>query len=234
MLFDSLTIDHVARPPTRAGSDRPPMLLMLHGVGSNEQDLLGLADQLDGRFYILSLRGPVTFGPGSHGWFEVRFTPTGPMINPQQAEQSRRDLIKFIQEAPDHYKADPDRVVLFGFSQGAIMSLALALTRPDLLAGAVVISGRTLPELFGKVGPLAGHLASREAMNGLPLLVAHGRQDNVLPIDYGRQTENIFSQLPFNLSYREYDMAHGIDPTCLKQVRIWLSTLLTQTESEGE
>lgn len=233
MLFDSLTIDHVARPPTRPSSGKPPLLLMLHGVGSNEQDLLGLADKLDGRFYVLSLRGPVTFGPGSYGWFEVQFTPSGPQINPRQAEQSRLDLIEFIKEAPAHYKADPDRVVLFGFSQGSIMSLALALTQPDLLAGLVAISGRTLPELFTKSGPLSGHLAPREAMSGLPILVAHGRQDNVIPIDYGRQTEKVFSQLPFNLSYREYDMGHGIGPVCLEQVRIWLSTLLTHSESEG-
>lgn len=210
------------------------MLLLLHGVGSNEQDLMGLADQLDGRFYILSLRGPVEFGPGSHGWFQVQFAPGGPQINPQQAERSRTDLISFIEQAPDHYKADPARVILFGFSQGAIMSLALALTRPDLLAGVVAISGRTLPGLFAKTGPLSGHLAIRQAMAGLPLLIAHGRQDKVLSVEYGRQSETVFSKLPFNLSYREYDMGHGIGPTCLEQVRIWLSTVLTQTESESE
>lgn len=233
MLFDSLPIEHVARPPKRAGSGPPPMLLMLHGVGSNERDLLGLADELDARFYVLSLRGPVTFGPGSYGWFEVRFTPAGPQINPEQAENSRQNLVEFIQQAPDHYKTDAERVVLFGFSQGAIMSLTLALTRPDLLSGVVAISGRTLPELFEKQGPLGGKLAKREAMSGLPILVGHGRQDNVLPIQYGRQTDQIFSRLPFNLSYREYDMGHGIGPTCLEQARIWLSTLLTQSEGEG-
>ena len=117
--------------------------------------------------------------PGSYAWFEVNFTPQGPVINPEQAEASRKTLITFIKEAITAYGANPKQVYLMGFSQGAIMSASVALTRPELVAGAVLMSGRILPE----IQPL---IASHEELADFPFLVVHGTADMVLPITYGR------------------------------------------------
>jgi phospholipase/carboxylesterase len=103
------------------------------------------------------------------------FTPSGPVIDAGQAEASRQHLTRFIGEACAAYSADPGQVYLMGFSQGAIMSASLALSRPDLTAGVVLMSGRILPEIRPLIGA-AEHLAE------LPLLVVHGTEDTVVPI----------------------------------------------------
>ncbi len=136
-------------------------MLLLHGVGSHEGDLLGLAPHLDGRFFVVSARAPITLGPGSYAWFHVEFTPAGPVINPQEAESSRLALLRVIGELVEAYALDPKRVFLAGFSQGAIMSLSVALTAPDKVAGVVAMSGRILPEVLLKMAP-------PEALAGLP------------------------------------------------------------------
>ncbi len=218
-------LHHLGRDPLeRPGpGERAPLLILLHGVGSNESDLLGLAPHLDRRFHLLSLRAPHRLAPGSFAWFEVEFLPQGPLINPAQAEESRRLLIEFLQAAPTYYALDSERIWLLGFSQGAIMSLALALTQPDLPAGVVAISGRTLPELFAEEGPLSGHLANPDALRDFPLMLVHGISDQVLSISYARDTRQRFSRYPVDLTYREYDMGHSISQESLADVSSWLS-----------
>ena len=216
--MNTLPLVHLVRQPIIEASV-PPLLLLLHGVGSNEHDLYGLAQFLDKRFLIISVRAPNTLGPGSYAWFEVEFTPQGPVINPEQAEASRETLITFLQEAITVYGADPKRVYLMGFSQGAIMSASVALTRPELVAGAVLMSGRILPE----IQPL---IASREELSGFPFLVVHGTADMVLPIFNGRASRELLSSLPVELTYHEYPMGHEVSQESLRDVTTWLSDQL--------
>ncbi len=193
---------HLVRQPI-IEADTPPLLLLLHGIGGNEHDLYGLAPFLDKRFLIISVRAPHTLGPGSYAWFEADFTPQGPVINPEQAEASRITLITFLKEAITAYGADPKQVYLMGFSQGAIMSASVALTQPELIAGAVLMSGRILPE----IQPL---IASSEELSGFPFLVVHGTVDMVLPITHGRASRELLSSLPVDLTYHEYPMGSNV------------------------
>lgn len=214
----TLSLVHLVRQPKfEAGT--PPLLLLLHGVGSNEQDLFGLAPFLDERFLIISVRAPNTQGPGSYAWFEVAFTPQGPVIHPAQAEASRKALITFLDEAVTAYGADPKQVYLMGFSQGAIMSASVALTRPELVAGAVLMSGRILPQ----IQPL---IASDDELSGLPFLVVHGTADMVLPITNGRASRQLLSSLPVELTYHEYKMGHEVSQESLADVTVWLTAQL--------
>ncbi|HSG15655.1 MAG TPA: phospholipase [Anaerolineae bacterium] len=223
-----LSLHHLLNQPLRRPprGQKPPMLLLLHGIGASEYDLFALAEYLDPRFLVISLQAPFQLRPDSFAWFEVQFTGQGPVIRPEQAEASRQELISFIQEAPQAYQANPSRVYLMGFSQGAIMSLGLTLTRPELLAGVVAMSGRTLPELFEDHGPLSGHLAPTEKLRGFPLLVVHGLWDRVLAIDYGRATRDRFADLPVDLDYREFDMGHTISDESLETIKTWLAAKL--------
>lgn len=214
--------------PSHEGEGPAPALLLLHGVGSHEGDLFRLAPSLDPRFHLFSLRAPVVLGPGSYGWFHVEFTPQGSVIEPEEAEASRRALIAFIEALPAARGIDPRRVYSMGFSQGAIMTLALVYTRPDLLAGAVALAGRTLPELFAEEGPLAGHLAPPEALEGLPVFVGHGLHDEVLGVHHARATRERLQAYPVRLTYREYDMGHFIGEACLEEVRRWLAERLEE------
>ncbi len=216
--MNTLPLVHLVRQP-RVEADTPPLLLLLHGVGSNEHDLYGLAPLLDKRFLIISARAPNTLGPESYAWFEVNFTPQGPIIKLEQAVASHRALITFLKEAITAYDADPKQVYLMGFSQGAIMSASVALIQPELVAGAVLMSGRIPPEI-------RTHIASHEKLSGLPLLVVHGTADMVLPITYGRDSRELLSTLPVKLTYHEYPMGHEVSQESLRDVTAWLAVQL--------
>lgn len=222
MQTKKLALHHLVREPS-IKTEKPPLLLLLHGIGSNEEDLLGLADYLDERFFIVSARGLYTLGYGSYAWFHVQFTANGPVIEPEEAESSRLALLGFIDEVVEAYGLDPERVYLMGFSQGAIMSMSLALTEPEKLAGVVAMSGRTLLEVLPKIAP-------PEKFQELPIFVVHGTADQVLPINYGRDTRDILSKLPVDFIYREYPMAHHVSAESLADVAEWLKDRL---DSEG-
>ena len=224
METQTLRLVHLVRQPLETGGT-PPMLLLLHGVGSNERDLFELAPYLDGRFLILSVRAPNVRMPGSYAWFEITFTPNGFLIDPAQAEVSRRELLRFIPEAAEAYGADPGRVYLMGFNQGAIMSAAITLTQPELVTGAVLMSGRILPEMR----PL---FAPPERLRGKPFMVVHGTADRTLPIEYGRVIRDTLSALPVDLTYREYPMGHEVSAQSLADVATWLTGRLDTGENK--
>jgi phospholipase/carboxylesterase len=185
-------------------------------VGSNERDLLGLAPYLDDRLLILSARAPITLGPGSYAWYRVQFTERGPVYEPGSPNASIDALQRFVAEAADEYGADPERVFVGGFSQGGGMTYSLVRTVPERLAGAVIMSGRTIAEAEERAAP-------PEAARGLPVLVVHGTRDGVLPIESGREIRDRLAALPVELDYREYAMAHEVGQQSLADIAAWLT-----------
>jgi phospholipase/carboxylesterase len=216
-----LSLGHLKRLPRPAppAGEHAPLLLLLHGVGSNERDLFELAPQLDPRFVVVSLRAPLAWGPDSSAWFTVRFTDTGPQINPKELQASRDLVLKVIAEAAEAYSADPERVYLLGFSQGAIVSYATALTHPRALAGIVACGGRIPPE----VEPWA---VAPEETAGLPVCVLHGTGDTVLPIEWARKARAFLEARGAALTYHEYDAPHTITPEMLADANAWLADRL--------
>ncbi len=214
-----LSLTHLFQPP-RQPSDSPPLLILLHGYGSNERDLVGLAPYLDPRFQIVSVRAPHTLVSDGYAWFELGWTVANDItVNFQQAEQSRALLLGFLAELLAAYGGDPARVYLLGFSQGAIMSASVALTEPELIAGTVLMSGRILEEIRPQIAPV-------ERLTGKPFLVVHGTADTVLPIRNGRASRVILATLPVELTYQEYAMGHEISAQSLADVTAWLTARL--------
>ena len=209
------------RPPLDRGEERSPILILLHGVGSNELDLFGLIPHLDSRFQIISPRAPITLGPDQYAWFPVQFTPSGPSADFGAAERSRAILLEFLDEVAEVYGGDRSRTYLCGFSQGAIMSVGLGLTSPGSVAGIAAMSGRILPEIL----PLR---ASDGELGGLPILWVHGVHDQTLPITWGRTARATLSELPVRLDYEEFSMGHEVSPLSLRRVSSWLSERLDE------
>ena len=217
-----LSLVHSLRPPApgaNAEGERPPLLILLHGVGSNEQSMAQLAPALDPRFVVVSARSPIVLGPNAFGWFHVTFTSQGPVIVAEEAEAGWKLLARFIDEAVAAYGADPDRVYLAGFSQGAIMALATLLTAPVKVAGAAVMSGRLLPEVLP-------HAASAEALRGKPALLVHGVADEKLGIHLARWAREQLARFPIELTYQELPMGHTITPESLDLVNGWLADVM--------
>jgi phospholipase/carboxylesterase len=213
-----LPLHHLARPAT-AGSARPPLVLLLHGYGANEHDLFDLESALGQGRCVLSVRAPIPLdGLASFAWFAIGFTNEGIVVDTQEAGRSLATLIALIEQAPAAYGADPERVVLIGFSQGATMASLVALARPDLVLAAAVLSGID-PEPFLEAPPAPQRLA------GLHMLVAHGTQDAVVPIDQGRAMRELAVRLGADVIYREYPIGHGIDQAGLRDLAAWIDQL---------
>jgi phospholipase/carboxylesterase len=223
MSIEQPSMAHLVRLPETNGvaETNPPLLILLHGVRSNEQDLFALIPYLDERFIVISARALFTMGRNQFGWYHVAFYADRIDRNEAELEQSRKLLVQFIDEAVAKYGADPRRVYLMGFSQGSIMSLAVMLTQPELLAGVVVQSG-SLPR---EVLPIA---AAPERLKDFPVLVVHGLYDEVLPIAEGRAVRDHLNQLPVKLDYREYPMRHQISDQSLDDVCGWLIAQLNR------
>lgn len=202
-----------------ASDGPPPLMLLLHGLGGDEDSLFFLADKLDGRFFFVSARAPYDLGGDSYAWFHVQFASDGPIIEGKEAESSRLLLLGFIDEAAQAYGTDPRSVYLMGFSQGTIMSLSVALTEPEKVAGVVAASGRIIPEALPR-------MASSDRLKGLPIFVSHGTRDEVLPIRNGRAIRDRLSLLPVDLSYHEYPMGHEIRAECVADISAWLRARL--------
>lgn len=170
------TLFYTSRKPKDA-INKPPLLIMLHGVGSNEQHMFSLAQAMPDKYLVVSVRGPLSLSVGSYAWFQVDFSTGHPQINALQAEQSRQKIISFIDELKLVEDFDDKQVFLMGFSQGGIMSYSAALTTPEKIKGIVVMSGRLLPE----VKPL---ITSNDKLKQLKVFVSHGKSDNVLNYQY--------------------------------------------------
>ena len=225
MAQQQLSLVHLVREPSIRTEGKPPLLLLLHGVGSYEGDLMSLAPYLDGRFFVVSARAPLTLDRGSYAWYNVIFSGDDRIIqDPREGMESRDLLLRFVDECVESYGLDTHRVYLMGFSQGAIMSLALALSRPERFAGIVAMSGRIVPDLIADA-------ALPEKLEGLPILVVHGTRDEVLPIENGRGIRSALETLPVRLTYREYDMGHQITSASLEEVTNWLTARLDETTS---
>jgi phospholipase/carboxylesterase len=192
------------------------LLVLLHGVGGNETNLLGLAQGVAPDTLVVLVRGPLQMGAQQFAWFQVRFTPTGPQIEPQQAEHSRQQLVALVQRLQQQHGIAPARSVVAGFSQGGIMSASVALSAPQQLAGFGLLSGRMLPEL-------APHIASREQIARLRAFVGHGSQDNVLPVRWAHKSDAWLTELGVPHGLHLYPMDHGIHPQMQADFVAWLA-----------
>lgn len=208
-------LKHEATP----GTANPWLLVLMHGVGSNEEDLFGLAPSVPGNFHVVSLRAPNMMGRGAYAWFEFGITPQGDrVINRAQEEASRELLSETLPVLCRELDVPPERVVVGGFSQGGIMALSLLLTRPELMQGALVMHSRLLKEVIP-------HQASPEKFEGKQLWVSHGTRDQVLPLANAHLIRDQVQTLPLSLTYAEFPNAHEITPDELAQAMQWLAAL---------
>ena len=200
-------------------AESPWLLVLMHGVGSNDDDLFGLAPHVPGRFHVLSLRAPYVLGPHSYAWFQFGVKPDGSRIIDQAQElASRKLVVQTVEAAAKQLGVPPERVVVGGFSQGGIMSLSLLLTQPELLHGVLVMHSRLLPEVLAAAAPVAA-LAGRKAW------VSHGLQDNVIPLPNAHATRAHLTATPVELIYAEFPGAHEIRPAELDAAMAWLDGL---------
>ncbi|MFZ3233213.1 MAG: alpha/beta fold hydrolase [Patescibacteria group bacterium] len=174
-LVDSpdFSLKHRVIRPTVESDKETPCVVLLHGIGSDENDLLDLGSRFGPEFLVISVRAPVEVAPGAYAWFKVRFTPAGPVFDEKEAFDSMRLVSNFLREIKTAYGIG--KTVVAGFSQGGIMSACLALTKPEAVTGFAVLSGRIPSE----IAPMT---ASDERLSQTKAFVSHGIRDEKLPL----------------------------------------------------
>jgi phospholipase/carboxylesterase len=207
--------------PSNAGVREPWLLVLMHGVGSNEQDLFGLARLMPPQFHVLSLRAPYVLSPDAYAWFEFQVLANGERhINEEQERESRFLVGEMITSASQQLGVPPERVVVGGFSQGGIMALSLLLTQPAKVRAAMVWHSRLLPQVVP-------HIAPPEAFEGKALWVSHGSADNVIAPSAAQATRELARGLPLALSGADFPGGHEIRPAELQGTLAWLQALST-------
>ena len=198
-----------------ASKQREDILIMLHGYGSNEKDLMQLAPSLDQNLHLITPRAPLALAPEMYGWFPIEFTQEGITVDREAAGRAKETLLEYLHGIVDRYNARENKVWLMGFSQGAVMSYLAALAEPALLHGVIALSGQ-FPESPFLVN------AEPDLFRTLPFLVVHGIYDDVLPVTNGRHSERWLQEHADRLTYREYAMGHEINTEALELIRDWL------------
>lgn len=218
MQQENLSLYHLVRQP-KTPSSKAPLLIMLHGYGSNEQDLFSFAGELPEDLFIISLRAPVRLEQYGFAWFEINWAGggSGKYGDDQQALASRDAVASFIDEAVATYPVDPERVTLVGFSQGTMLSLAVALTYPEKVKNVVGLSGFILPDL------LDASFKTRD-FSHLSIYSSHGTADQVIPVEWAQQTKPFLDKLGIENTYSEFPIGHGVSPDNFRELVEWLQS----------
>ena len=137
----SLSLYHIIRKP-KTNQEQAPVLFMFHGYGSDENDLFSFASELPEELFIISVRAPYPMQPYGNAWYAIYFDDiNGKFSDDQQAIESRDKMAYFITEAVEAYNLDKNNVTLLGFSQGCILSYAVALSYPEKVTNVIALSG---------------------------------------------------------------------------------------------
>mgnify|MGYP006344132377 FL=1 len=196
--------------------DKNPLLLLLHGYGSNEEDLFSFASELPNDSYVISVRAPYDLQPYGHAWYAIHFDADENKFSDNvQAKQSVELIAAFIDEIVKQYPIDAKNVTLIGFSQGAILSYATALTYPEKIAKVVALSGYFNQEIMPEV-------IDTKAISHLKFFVSHGSVDQVIPVDWARKAKPALENLGLEVEYQEYPIGHGVSPKNFFDFKNWL------------
>lgn len=195
--------------------DRPPVLFLFHGAGSNEQDLFSFASQLPDEWLVVSARAPYKVSDDHFRWYDVKINDSKIIINLAQVEESRKMILRFIDEVISFYHADHHGVVLAGFSQGANMASVVSLTAPEKVSGFAVFSGRFMEE----IKPLMSTSAS---LKSVKCFLAHGSKDHMLPIAYASENQLMLQNLGIPVTFSEDTVAHSISLKQFGDFTLWL------------
>lgn len=210
-----MTLYHLVREPKNK-LDKNPLLLLLHGYGSNEEDLFSFASELPEEYYVISARAPYDMMYGSYAWYAINFDADENKFSDIGQAQTSRDLIAtFIDEVISNYPIDQNNVTLIGFSQGCILSYAVSVSYPQKVQRVVAMSGYFNEEI-------ATENFKNKDLSKLKIFASHGSVDQVVPVDWARNSIPKIKDLGIDVVYKEYPIGHGVSPQNFYDFKNWL------------
>ena len=210
-----LTLEHNYRAADNT-SKKPPVIIMLHGYGSDENDLFSFATELPSKYAIISLKAPYAMQPYGNAWYAIHFDNVdGKWSDDAQAIESRDLVAKCIEEIIEKYEVDTNNVTLLGFSQGTILSFAVALSYPEKVKNVIGLSGYINEAIFKEN-------YTQNDFSNLNIYTSHGSVDQVIPVDWARKTQPFLQNLGIDCNYSEFPVGHGVAPQNFYELKAWL------------
>jgi len=212
----NLSLEYKIREP-KVILEKNPVLILLHGYGSNEADLFSFASELQNEYYIISARAPYDLQYGNYAWYAINFDADQNKFSDNDQARISRDVIAgFIDELVASYPIDANDVNLIGFSQGSILSYAVALSYPEKVNKVVAMSGYLNLEIVAE-----DYLKNN--LSKLKIFASHGTVDQVIPVEWARKTPGILEKLGVNITYKEYPVGHGVAPQNFFDFKNWIT-----------
>ena len=198
-----IPLEHVHVAPDKEGDGPAPAVVVLHGRGADEEDLLPVAAELPDELRVVSLRAPDPL-QGGYTWYELDLSAGGLESSQPDLDDFRRSLdliVESVDAAVDAYGLDPDRIGLLGFSQGAITSLSLLFEDPDRYAWVVALHGY-LPESHADCDP--------DGIEDKPVFVGSGDGDRVIPAERAERAVDRLESAGADVTHGGFSGGHGI------------------------
>lgn len=209
-----LSLVHLVQYPAsykHASESKFPTIIAMHGRGSNEHDLLGLAPYLPQEFLWISPRGSFSLGPDMYEWFQLAQVGKP---DPARLANALDTLDRFVNEAIQHYPVDKGQLYLLGFSQGTVVSLSYMVSMPERVTGVIAQSAYL---------PLESGLQMDEVgIKQKPIIMTHGVHDAVLPVEWARRSYEELQVLGASVDYHEFSMGHEVTAESLAVIAAWL------------
>lgn len=217
-LLTDLALPYIAAAP--ADSKNKPLIIFLHGYGSHERDLFGIKDELSPDYTYLSVRAPLDVDGGGYKWFTQDTDQSEYEGVTSDVDKSTDSLRTFIEQATEKYDTQPNKVILVGFSQGAMMTYQIGLQYPDLVRGIAPLSGKILAGLKSRLKP-------DDRLNSLKVFIGHGSADNRVPFSGATEAQTTLENLMIVPEFHAYAGAgHTITSAEVADLKRWIEGVL--------
>lgn len=210
------TLEYIERLPKIKSETPAPLLILLHGYGSNEMDLYSFAEELPDEMHIISIQAPHSLGGHSFAWYSINFdADQNKFSDLDEARDSLDKIETFVNECIAKKNINPKKVFLLGFSQGAILSNALSLKTQNIQY-VIALSGYLNEDL----------IPEKIEKNTTDYFISHGSVDQVIPVQWARKAPEFFKKHAVNHSYKEYPVGHGVHPQNFYDFKTWIEERL--------
>lgn len=211
----NLSLDYIIKEPDH--NNAAPLILLIHGYGSNKEDLFSFAGELPQQAMIASVQAPLNLPFGGHAWYSINFdADENKFSDVEEGKIAVQKINIFVDELIENYNINTNKIFLVGFSQGAILSYATSFSFPNKYPFVVALSGYFNKEF----------LNNEPQHNQTDYFISHGSVDQVIPVEWAKKAPLILNELGVKNQYQEYPVGHGVHPLNFRDFKNWIEERL--------
>ncbi|WP_333852769.1 alpha/beta hydrolase [Epilithonimonas sp.] len=199
-----MDLQYLVREPQNI-TPETPVLFLLHGYGSNEEDLFSFVPTLPEDWLVISFRAPKNSSYGGYAWFDIDFNNAENFVEENEANEAVKLVLENIMSVTNRYGLTDNKTHLCGFSQGGMIVYSLALQYPDLFSKVACLSSYPEEKLLKNID------RNKKKYENMRFFISHGTEDAVIPLEWGRKAADLLYDLSAYFSFREYMSGHGVN-----------------------